>query len=287
MSSKLSKIFEFLFIKHYKKIIIVPILILLFNLLPMLYNFYQTGKPFNLGIDITGGIKITVKNANIDENILREICKVNCEIKKIVTFGKLSGYELYYPENVNIDNIKNYLIQNGVKEENIVIGKFSGKVGMSLFKTLIIILIIGFILVTVVVYYYFRSILPAISITFSTFMDMVNILGTLTLLNIPISLITITALLMLIGYSEDSDTLLATYLYKRHGKLDERLKKAFQIEMKEDIAAVIVFVLMIIISKIDLIRILALTLLLGIIYDVIDTWMFTGPIQRIIIERRK
>jgi preprotein translocase subunit SecF len=92
---------------------------------------------------------------------------------------------------------------------------------------------------------------------------------------------------MIIGYSTDSDILLATYILKRkEGTLMERIKHGIKVELTVDIAAYVVYLIMFMLSNIEIIKHIALIMLLGTTFDVINTWIQNAGLQRMYLERR-
>ena len=99
------------------------------------------------------------------------------------------------------------------------------QIGESFGKTLqdqaFIALIIAFIGMAIVVFVSFRTFVPSCAVVLSAFADMVMTAAMMNVVGIQLSLGTTAALLMLIGYSVDSDILLTTRVLKRQGKLND------------------------------------------------------------------
>jgi len=88
--------------------------------------------------------------------------------------------------------------------------------------------LLSFIGMSIVVLIAFRSLVPAGAVVLAAFSDIVITAAIMNVIGIPLSLGTTAALLMLIGYSVDSDILLTTRVLKRRGKLDEKLSGGLQ-----------------------------------------------------------
>ncbi|MDP3741796.1 MAG: hypothetical protein Q8R15_00605 [Candidatus Micrarchaeota archaeon] len=91
------------------------------------------------------------------------------------------------------------------------------------------ILLYSFILAALVVLILFRSIVPSIAVISGAVVDIVVTLGAMSLFNIPLSLASIAGLLMLIGFSLDTDVMLTMRVLKRkEGTANERAYGAFK-----------------------------------------------------------
>ena len=116
----------------------------------------------------------------------------------------------------------------------------------------------------------------------------VCILGLMSILGIELSAGAIGAMLMMIGYSTDSDILLATNIIKRReGTLEERMKRAIKSEITMGVAAFVAFFVMYSLSTIEVIKQIAIILLFGLIFDVINTWLGNAGFQRLYLEYKK
>ncbi|MFH1246896.1 MAG: hypothetical protein V1644_00810, partial [Candidatus Micrarchaeota archaeon] len=91
------------------------------------------------------------------------------------------------------------------------------------------ILLYSFILAALVVLIVFRSLVPSAAVIMGAVADIVITLGAMSLFNIPLSLASIAGLLMLIGFSLDTDVMLTMRVLKRkEGTARERAYGAFK-----------------------------------------------------------
>ncbi len=79
---------------------------------------------------------------------------------------------------------------------------------------------------SVLAFLLFRTFVPSIAIVLSAFSDIVIPLAFMSLAGIQLSLGTVAALLMLIGYSVDSDILLNNHILRRSGDFYESTHRA-------------------------------------------------------------
>jgi len=100
---------------------------------------------------------------------------------------------------------------------------------------------------------------------------------------ITLSLGTTAALLMLIGYSVDSDILLTNRVLKRQGKLHDKLSGAFHtgiIMTSTTFAAITALFIVSWIGSIQILIEISAVLLIGLVFDVMNTWLTNAAILK-------
>jgi len=251
--------------------------ILVLSLVSVGMMWMQTGLPVSPGIEFQGGISVTIVTDESPE-VLKEY---------------FSGYPLI-SINEGINNGK-YLKFGPMDDTTAraftkkVEEKYSGakidQIGSSFGKTLqeqaIIALIISFIGMAIVVFAVFRTFVPAAAVVISAFADMVMTGAAMNILGIQLSLGTTAALLMLIGYSVDSDILLTSRVLKRKGKFDEKMQGAFRtgiIMTTTTFGAILAMWAVAAIGGIQIIFEIASVLLIGLFFDVMNTWLTNAGI---------
>lgn len=292
------KLFNFYF-KNYKKILVLPLILLLINIGILVNTWVTTGSPVIMDSSLKGGVSFTFTHEqeininNFEEYLINSLGTSDVEI--IILRSQLTntiiGYEVQTEEGITQsllqDSVESYLNAE-LSEEDVSFGTQSSVIGTSFLSDSLWLIVIGFVFMSIVSYFYFRNIIPALSITFSTASDFVGILALLNVLGIKVSIATIGALLMVIGYSTDSDILLATNILKRkEGTLKSRMIKAMKTEATMSLAAFVTFAIMFVFSSVEIIKHIALILLIGIFYDLINTWGQNASLQRLYAERKK
>lgn len=138
-------------------------------------------------------------------------------------------------------------------------------------------IIIAFILVFVVVLFIFRSPIPSAVVVFGAANDMIFALGVMAVLKIPLGVASIGGLLMLIGYSIDTDVLTAIRILRRgEGKPEDRAYASMKTGVTMTATAIVSFAALFAISVIEYVPTyyeIAGVVLIGLIGDVITTWL--------------
>ena len=148
--------------------------------------------------------------------------------------------------------------------------------GKTLQSQAVLALIFSFIGMAIVVFLSFRTFVPSVAVVLSAFADMVMTAAVMNIVGIPLSLGTVAALLMLIGYSVDSDILLTNRVLKRQGKLNDKLTGAFHtgiIMTTTTLAAVTAMFLVSWFGSVQILTEISAVLLIGLVFDVMNTWL--------------
>lgn len=289
------KKFERFYNKNYKKIIIIPIIILIISLSYLVYFYSKTGDIMLKDSSLTGGTTITligdINSESFESSLKSQFSDLNLRKitdlrtgKPISTIIETSAK----PEEIKpvLENILGYKLTD--KNSSI---EFTGpSLSKSFYKQLMMALLISFILMSFVVFFLFRTFIPSIAVIFSVFADIVMSLALVNFLGIEISAAGIAAFLMLIGYSVDTDILLTTRaIRKKGGTINTRLYGAFKTGIFMTLTALVAVIpaFFIVSSLPDSFRQIFLILALGLFADIINTWMTNMSIIKWYCEKKR
>ncbi len=306
--------------KNYKYLFLVPAVMLVFALFGV--------QHITLGVDLKGGYGITIyKPMDIHflkktlENDLEglDVREINTEQGKgvIIEFTDFKdtakAKELYLSGNIeaakNIlskytevtddfnstlyrarEVLKNALLEKlGVVNEKVIIKEVGPSLGSSFLQHSINVIAIALVLMSIIVFLSFRNLIPSIAIIQAAVFDVVFALGMMGYLGIPLSLPTVAALLMLIGYSVDTDILLTTRMLKRTGHYQEKIIGAFKTGIYLTICALVSAIVMYVVAGavgIEVLGMIGSVLTFGLFADIISTW-FTNAGMLVWYMRRR
>jgi preprotein translocase subunit SecF len=151
-------------------------------------------------------------------------------------------------------------------------------------------LIFAFLFMSITVFIIFRNFVPSIAVILAALSDIIIALGGMSLFGIPLSLASVGALLMLIGYSVDTDILLTTRVLKRReGTINERAKDAMKTGFTMAAAAIGSMVALYLAVKFlmpyaQVLDQIAAVLIIGLTADVLATWLMNLGILRWYME---
>lgn len=251
----------------------------------VLITFIITGMPVTPGIDFAGGTAVTLHTDDTKEEI--EAYFAGYDLKSIEE-GISGGYYLKFGPMTNEEMIEfNEYIIAGYPDAGI--DQIGANFGATLQSQAMLALLFAFLGMAVVVFIAFRKILPAVTVVFAGIADITITAAAMNIFGIELSLATTAALLMLIGYSVDSNILLTTKVLKRQGKLEEKMEGAFHtgfIMTSTTFCAILAMFIVSLIANVPTLYSIAAVLLIGLVCDLIFTWGFNAGMLRIYCARR-
>jgi preprotein translocase subunit SecF len=129
----------------------------------------------------------------------------------------------------------------------------------------------------------FRVFVPSIAVVISAFSDIVIPLALMNVLGIELSLGTVAALLMLIGYSVDSDILLNNHILRRSGDFYESTYRAMRTGVTMTLTSITAMIVMTITATLFGIQLLAAigtVLVFGLAADLMNTYLLNLSLLR-------
>ncbi|OIO24657.1 hypothetical protein AUJ65_00515 [Candidatus Micrarchaeota archaeon CG1_02_51_15] len=149
----------------------------------------------------------------------------------------------------------------------------------------------SFILSAIVVLIVFRSLGPSFAVIFGAATDVIVTLGAMSLFAIPLNLATVATLLMLIGFSLDTDMLLTIRVLKRsEDSPAARAFDAFKTGAMMNVTSVVAFGILAIFGmllQIEVYYTIGLVAVIGSIVDLFATWCANAAIVLWWVERKK
>jgi preprotein translocase subunit SecF len=136
---------------------------------------------------------------------------------------------------------------------------------------------------SLLVFVLFRSFVPSIAIVISAFSDIVIPLALMNVLGLKLSLGTVAALLMLIGYSVDSDVLLNNHILRRRGDFYESAYRAMRTGVTMTLTSISAMAVMTVASfllAIPLLPQIGFVLVLGLSADLMNTYLLNLSLLR-------
>lgn len=154
--------------------------------------------------------------------------------------------------------------------------------GASFLSNTIYVALVSIFLLIIVIFIFFREVVPSLAVVEAALFDMLTAVALLTLFGFSITLSTVAALLMMVGYSIDTDILLTTRMLKRKDKtILERSNDTLLTGLTVTATLMGATLVMLVVSwysQINVIYEIAATILFGLIGDVIATWFTNAPI---------
>ncbi|WP_128476597.1 protein translocase subunit SecF [Halorussus pelagicus] len=263
----------------------IPLAILAVALLVVIGWYVVTGAPVRLGMEFTGGTELRVQTSTPPSEISAAF-GTEASVTPVQTSD--NTYIVTFPpeaENIGQQARNNLQPVQGQSTADMVksVQGTSASFGRETQDLALMGIGIAFVGMSVLVFLMFRTFVPSIAVVISAFSDIVIPLALMNLLGIPLSLGTVAALLMLIGYSVDSDILLNNHILRRSGGFYESTYRAMRTGVTmtvTSLSAMAVMALVASIFGIDLLRDIGIVLVLGLATDLMNTYMLNLSLLR-------
>lgn len=282
--------------KNYKLMLILPAVLLVFSIF-YLFNFYShNGDVIYKDVSLTGGTTISVfdSEANVQEikdSLEGEFPDLVARSISDIRTGRQHGF--FLESKADAETLKNALEkQLGYKltAENSSIEFTGSSLSSGFYQQLRVAILISFLLMALTVFIIFKTPIRSLSVIVAAFLDIMFTIVVLDLFEVQMSTAGIVALLMLIGYAVDTDILVTTrVVLDREGKLNQRILGAFKtgITMTLTAMAAIATSLIIMYGFSDTLRQMFIIILIGLGFDIINTWITNTSILKWYMEAKK
>jgi preprotein translocase subunit SecF len=150
-----------------------------------------------------------------------------------------------------------------------------------------IFVIIALIIAAFLIVIYLHDSIPSIAVILAAFSDIIFTVAVLNLLGVKIGIAGIAAFLMLIGYSVDTDILMSVRVLKRkEGSVFSRIVGSMKTGLTMQAATMAVLIIALFFSQSPTINQIMLVLLIGLVADMIFTWIQNAGVLRWYLESR-
>ena len=269
--------------ESYKPLIAVPIIITIIALAILATN------GLNESVDLKGGTITTLQlQKSINQDELKSLIESGLNTSD-VTVNSFSNNQATVTIGTEADANTFTNLMNGTA--TILSYRSVGAVLSSAALTQIIYtLIFAFLFMSVTVFIVFRNFVPSMAVILAALSDIIIAAGGMSLFGIPLSLASVGALLLLIGYSVDTDILLTTRILKRReGTITERAINAMKTGFTMAAAAIgsmvaLYVIVLLFIPSAATLQNIAEVLIIGLVADVLATWLMNLGILRWYME---
>ncbi|MAH49348.1 hypothetical protein CMI37_26210 [Candidatus Pacearchaeota archaeon] len=326
--------FEKIYNKNYKKLLIIPAVLLALSLIYIFYFYAQTGDIINKDVSLTGGTTISLFTDTSADEIETQLSE-SLEDFSIRVISDNSGKQIQIVITVpeqhteELENALEEILGEKLTSENSSKESTSSSLGQDFYKQLVVAVLLAFFWMAAVVflifakgkkikfytvvlniflgffmgliffsiniilsiiilaaisslliYIYVKNSVPAFAVMLSAFADITMTVALVNLLGMKISAAGIVAFLMLIGYSVDTDILLTTRLLKRRESINAALYRAFKTGTTMTLTSIIAIIaaLIAIYSFSTLLNQIFIILLIGLGFDLFNTWITNASI---------
>lgn len=283
--------------KHYKKIMLIPFALFVIFLVIIGMKYAQTGEVIDKDVSLSGGISATVYTSQ-NVNIQELESKLSEELKEQIFITPLKDYTtnenkgiIVEVSNTNInEELKKSLEKNlslTLTQDDYSVEETGNSLGSSFYKEMLIAMLIAFILMGIVIFITFKTFIPSIAVIFSALFDILAVLAIIDFIGLRVSTAGISAILLVIGYSVDTDVLLTTKVLKRReGELMDRAVAAMKTGLTMTITTIVAVTVGYLFTDIMIFKQIFLIIGVACIFDIISTYLMNLGILLWYIERK-
>jgi len=274
-------------------IMLIPLAIIALALIILGATYLSTGSPVQLGIEFTGGTLITVPATESEDAVSAQFADYPlADIRNIgsmymMQFGPMSDQE--YTTLVRLVN------SHYANSEIRYMGPIYSK---ELQAQALKYLPLSFLLMAIVVFLVFREPIVSLLVVISALADILTAAASMDITGVQLSLGTVAALLMLIGYSVDTDILLSMRVLKRKGAVEEKIVGAMGTGLMMTGTTIAAVLSLIVVSnllyhvipsftRMDIIADISTVLIFGLAADIFNTWITNAQGLRWYMNRPK
>jgi len=273
--------YQALYYKHYKKLFLIPLLIVFLAFASLVYTYSVTGDIVEKDVSLKGGTTATIYTSqsfpDLETQLLEKFPEGDFSIRSIEEFGSDTPLGV----TIEVSTVDAELLEPALEditgldlnEENYSVEFIGGSLGESFYKQMAIALLLAYIFMAIVIFITFRIPVPSFVVIFAAFADMLCTLAVFPLFGIKLSTAGIAALLLLVGYSVDTDILLTTRLLRRQeGTLYSRLLDSMKTGLTMTAAALVALGVGYFFSTSYVLQQMFLIIVIGLLFDVIMTY---------------
>jgi len=267
-----------------RQLVAVPLGLLAVALAVLAGWYVLTGAPVSLGIAFTGGTELQIATDDSPAEIRGSFeQRVPYEVQSVQRGGDSYVVTFQATENSEVEAITAAAEDAGYGVESVQ--SRSPRFSTDAQQQALFGLAVAFAGMSALVFVLFRTFVPSIAVVASAFSDIVIPLALMNVLGIELSLGTVAALLMLIGYSVDSDLLLNNHVLRRTGDFYESTYRAMRTGVTMTLTSIAAMIVMTIVASpfvfgIPLLPEVGIVLVLGLTADLMNTYLLNVSLLR-------
>jgi preprotein translocase subunit SecF len=240
-----------------------------------------------LDIDLKGGTQILAESEKqISDADLESILKpYNANVR---TARGVTTYTVFieFDTSIKSEDVLKTLNQNGYDFKDYSVQSIGPALGSSFLQQAGFVLIFSFIFMAATIFFIFRIPLPSLFLVLNVIADLTETLVFSQMLGINLSLASFASLLLLIGYSVDDNILMASRVIKSRGEnFDAIVKRSFKTGITMVGTTTVALFALYIISASVVIDTIASILIVGLLLDLMNSWVLNVGLMKWYSER--
>jgi len=268
-----------------RQLVVVPLAVLVLAFAVIGGWYVITGAPATPGLEFTGGVELRIADnggdvrGQIETAFDREpdtIQSIPADDVYVVTFRATESDPTDLAGALDDQASAANLQTTGIDQ-------VSPSFAADTVQTAVFGLVLAFVGMSVLVFALFRTFVPSVAVVASAFSDLIIPIAVMNLLNIQMTLGIVAALLMIIGYSVDSDILLNNSVLRRTGGFYESVSRAMRTGVTMTVTSMAAMIVMAVVATlfgISLLRDIGIILAVGLCADLMNTYLLNVALLR-------
>ncbi|MFC7214807.1 protein translocase subunit SecF [Saliphagus sp. GCM10025334] len=262
----------------------VPLAVLAFALLVLLGGYVVYGTPVELGMDFAGGTELTIETTSSEAEIEAAFSEEPESVQSVQATENQYLVQ-FAPTDADVQSEAESNLEPVSGNDQVVqlSAETSASFGAAAQQTALLGLGAAFVGMSVIAFVLFRTFVPSIAIVISAFSDLVIPLAFMNVLGIPLSLGTVAGLLLIVGYSVDSDILLNNHILRRGGDFYESTHRAMRTGITMTVTSMAAMLVMAVAAwalGVELLLSIGLILTVGLAADLMNTYLLNLSLLR-------
>ena len=275
--------------KNYKKLIFIPIIVFLAASMVYIGSYRANGEVFRKDLDLSGGTVATVYLSEVPEGFEEQFRELDMSVREIksVTSGELVAVIVEAGPETEPETIS-AMINQTIPGVDFDLRNVGPSMGASFMQSATKAVIISFVLMGIILALIFRQPIVALTVILSGFLNVFEAAAVMMLVGIKLSPHTIGALLMLMGWGVDSEVLFDSKIFKDlEGSPISKALEAMKTAMTMSAAVFAILIALYFISSSSMVQEIALVLLFGALFDIVNTWFQSLSTVLWFVERKE
>jgi preprotein translocase subunit SecF len=262
-----------------RKMMLIPLAIIALAFISLGVTYLSTGTPVHLGVEFTGGTLVTIPATDSEEVVKEKLAAYPlADIRNVGSRYQIQFGQMSTPEYGRLVEMINSQYQGAEI-------RYMGPIySQELQAQAMRYIPLSFILMAIVVFLVFREPVVSLMVAGCALTDILIAAASMNITGVSLSLGTVAALLMLIGYSVDTNILLSMRVLKRKGTTDEKIIGAMGTGFMMTGTTISAVLALIIVSNVlylivpsftrmNIIADISTVLLFGLMADIFNTWI--------------
>ena len=273
-----------------KKLIFIPLSLFFFTVIVLLYNYSVTQDFFLKDVDLTGGTLILIETSHtVDSKAIEPVLLKKYGTVIVNSLQSVTGYGISVQTKVEVNpqEVVDTVRGAGINVINFSVQTIGPTLGNLFYSQLTIAVSIAFLLMSLVIFVAYRNIISSLAMIFATAANLLTTLALASLFGIRIGFASLAALLMLIGYTIDTNIILTHKVMRADPQnFRSEYKKALKTGLTLTATITITMIFAWIFSDSRLLQNIAQVLVIGFLSDTLYTWIFNSSILEIWKQRQ-